>query len=157
MLSRRPFSASRRRSRAAITFGLEHVRTLGDLLVDMLAPGLSSWSDTPKAPEQWKSFECLMLQNVALELRVINRALSAGDLTTEPPCDELATEDACRALQLLSHRAEAGADAAGRVRVARWGNPHFGGGEKASPDAPADSATRLRIPHATPISEADEP
>lgn len=115
-----------------VPVGFAYRRSVGDLVVEMMAPGLGSWNDNAEHPEGWKSLECMFLENIALELRILNHAMAADRTPDEPPGDEVTHEDTCRAIQLLSRRVAAGAELSRRLREARWGNPHFGGGEVAA-------------------------
>jgi hypothetical protein len=103
-------------------------RTVGDLIVDVLAPGLIQGA--PEFPEEWQSLEHGFIETSALELRALMCALNDGDTFEDGMLgDTFSRRDAARLLQIITKRMEAGAELCRRLRCARWGNPHFGGGE----------------------------
>lgn len=126
--------------------GSRYKRSLGDLIVDALAPGLESWCDGPEYPEDWQTFLWLFNENTALELRCLVRAFEAGDVTTDddPLSETFEDGDVARMLNIIRRRMEAAGELAIRLRKARWGNPHFGGGEgmKAEPVAATSTGAR---------------
>jgi hypothetical protein len=108
--------------------GYRYNVALGDLIVQVLA-GRELYDGVSGEHEDWESFEHVMMERVALELRAFNQAL-ATDLTTDDhPSDGFTAEQACEFVRGLAARVEAGVELARRLRKARWGHPSFGGGE----------------------------
>jgi hypothetical protein len=106
--------------------------TIGDLIVHALI-GRPLLDDIDEAPEEWESVEHAFIVETARSLRAVMLAVAGGG-----PSDDHAGVD-CRftendtvmELQAITKRMEAGAELLRRLRVARWGNPHFGGGGEA--------------------------
>ena len=128
---------------APTSTGFEHNRTLGDLLIDLLAPDLVR--DMDQAPREWESIEHAFIVSTAREIRAVILAREAAKMAVAEddyvtiPFDE---GDATRMLDRIQRRMTAGAELMQRLRNARWGNPHFGGGETLA--AESKSRTTLK-------------
>lgn len=107
-----------------------NARTIGDLIVDMLAPSLTP--GTPEHPEEWESLEHAFLQATTTELRAVMCAMNESPLDDDMIGEVFTRNDGVRALQVITKRMEAGTELCRRLRNARWGNPNFGGGEEAA-------------------------
>jgi hypothetical protein len=109
-----------------------HEQPIGDLLVTVLGGGYL-YEDQGHAPQEWESFESGIIKNAARELRALHCAIvTRGDENLTEDFDE---DDANKMLFAIVKRLEAAAELAHRLRVARWGNPHFGGGETMAAEA----------------------
>jgi hypothetical protein len=109
--------------------GFEYNRTLGDLILDVLLPTTLA-VDQREHPENWESAEHAFLIASARELRAC--IVAAEHSETNDYEVVFSEEDARLALGGIAARMEAGAELLRRMRSARWGNPHFGGGEPAA-------------------------
>ena len=110
--------------------GHDYQRTLGDLIVDVLAPGLDAWVDSDDAPADWAPLEWLFGQYTMLELRALSRAMETGHPVAGEAAElsvKFTTLDASRLLTVITARMQGGLELAQRLRRARWGNPSFGG------------------------------
>jgi hypothetical protein len=134
--------------------GMRYTCTLGDLLAELLAPGLKAWSD--EGAEYHHSFENLILRNIGLELKILNRAICDGMPSSEETdsLEVITADDTARAVQLIQRRAEVGAEIAHRMRLARWHNPHFGAG-RPDQQPPYKGETEETKPEEIESSEAE--
>jgi hypothetical protein len=129
---------------APTSIGFERNQTLGDLLVDLLAPDLVR--DVAQAPQEWESIEHAFIVSTAREIRAVILAREAvkvavaDDDYVSIPFDD---GDTTRMLDRIQRRMTAGAELMRRLRHARWGNPHFGGGETVA----AESKSRITLKH----------
>jgi hypothetical protein len=109
--------------------------TIGDLIVQALTPR-ELLADSPHAPQEFESFENLCLQTQATELRGLAVALAAtqdedsfvGDVSNVMVEIPFTLGDATMLITAMARRTEALCELARRLRKARWGDPHFGGG-----------------------------
>jgi hypothetical protein len=121
--------------------GYAYHRTLADLMIDLLAGG-PLVDGGGRDPENWQTLENAMLQNAALEVKLLSIAIEY-EKGVEGTADDITWGEVSRLTRLLSRRLEAGAELTRRLRVARWGHPSFGGGDnweakqaaKAKPEA----------------------
>lgn len=121
--------------------GYQYERTLGDLIVDALV-GRDLVDDLAQAPEVWESFEAGILARTALELKAANFGLAANGDDPDYPTDDLTKGEVCELLRGLARRTEAAVELSKRLREARWGHPHFGGGAVCTRED-LDKATEL--------------
>lgn len=98
---------------------------LGDLIARTLCPGFVTYE--PTHPAHWTTLEGGLLRVAELELRALAIALEHESADKDGTEVTFSADDATRTPTALSHRLEAGAELANRLREARWGDPRFGG------------------------------
>jgi len=98
---------------------------IGDLIARTLCAGFVTYE--PTHPAHWTTLEGGLLRVTELELRALAIALEHESADKDATEVTFGADDATRMLIALSHRLEAGAELANRMREARWGDPRFGG------------------------------
>lgn len=121
---------------------------IGDLIARTLCAGFVTYE--PTHPAHWSTLEGGLLRVTELELRALAIALEHEDASKDATEVTFSADDATRLLIALSHRLEAGAELANRMREARWGDPRFGGFDLAKAKRAAGEDTAEESSEAAP-------
>ncbi len=101
--------------------GYAYQRSLGDLVMAMVAPGIESHLDgNAPDPVGEQSFEGMYMYDLALELRALSLALVTPD--DSDLSRAFTADDGARLLATISRRTAAAAELSARLREARHGS-----------------------------------